>query len=235
MLIVEDEADIKYVLHANFKKDGYSVWTAGNAEAGLKLARKYDPSIILMDIMLPKMDGLEMLRELRQFSSAPVLFLTAKKDEVDRIVGLKLGAEDYITKPFSLEELRLRVKRILHHTRTSDGAPARPVRAGRIEIDVDRHLVRVNGRSVNLTPREFQLLRLLVEAEGRVVSRELLSQGIWGDALSQEIDIRMVDQITTRLRKKLAPERHMIVTVCGAGYQVKMDAPVPARRSRRKL
>ncbi len=181
MLVVEDEPDIQYILQAHFKKDGYDVLTAGSAEAGLKLARKYDPAIVLLDITLPKMSGLDMLRELRLFSKAPVLFLTAKKDEIDRIVGLKLGADDYITKPFSLEELRLRVKRILHHTSPSSGGMERQVRVGGVEIDFERHTVRVNGRPVALTPREFQLMKLLIEADGKVLSREQLSQGIWGE------------------------------------------------------
>lgn len=233
MLIVEDEPDIRSILENIFKMDGYEVTTAGSAEAGLKFVQELDPAVIILDIMLPRMDGFEMMRELRQISSAPVLFLSAKKDEISRIVGLKMGAADYVPKPFCPEELRLRVKRILSHTNGPHASPAQPVRIGGVEIDFARHAVRVKGRAVSLTPREMQVLELLVAAEGKVVSRERLSQDIWGSERSSEIDIRMVDQIITRLRGKLRPERDVVVTVPRMGYQAGLSVPA-AGRSRRK-
>jgi DNA-binding response OmpR family regulator len=218
MLIVEDEPDISFVLRANFMKDGYDVVTARSAEHGLKLAHRRDPAVLLLDIMLPKMSGLEMLRELRQFSLSPVLFLTAKKDEVDRILGLKLGATDYVTKPFSLEELRLRVKNLLRR-RTRPLASAGTVRVGGVEIDFERHEISVNGRAVSLTPREFSLLRALVDADGSVLSREQLISD--ADDRSLEPDPRVVDQNVARLRRKLGPERRLIATVSKHGYQMR--------------
>ena len=236
MLIVEDEKDINYALSSNFKKQGYHVLTAGTAEAGLKMAAQHDPDIVLLDIMLPKMDGLEMMRLLRQKSQAPVLFLSAKKDEIDRILGFKLGADDYITKPFSLQELSLRVKAVLRHTGPAQKADEKPIRLGTLEIDFERHAVLVKGREVSLPPREFQLLKLLVEARGKVLTREQLAKCIWGDDDSMEIDIRTVDQHIARLRKKLLSEKSRIVTVNNFGYQIKMDEnPVSkSRQSKRK-
>jgi DNA-binding response OmpR family regulator len=233
MLIVEDELDIGYVLRANFKKDGYNVLAARTAESGLKLAREHDPAIVLLDIMLPGMDGLEMLRELRRLSQAPVLLLTAKEDEIDRILGLKLGADDYVTKPFSLDELSLRVKAILGRFSRSDGAADGLIRVGGVEVDVERHETRVNGRAMKLTPREFDLLRLLIDAKGKVLSREQLARGLWGDERSQEMDLRLVDQHVARLRGKLASERRLIATVSRSGYRIKTDAAASAP-SRRK-
>ena len=221
MLIVEDERDINYVLRSNFENEGYTVYSAGTAEIGLKLAKQHKPDVIITDIMLPKMDGLEMMQRLRPDCAAPVLFLTAKKDEIDRIIGLKLGADDYITKPFSLRELSLRVKAILRR-RTPKAAvkSEKAARIGGIEIDFERHEVRVAGKPVSLAPKEFELLKLLIEADGKIRSREELGKLIWGDDEGMEIDIRTVDQHVARLRKKLLSERDRIVTVNNFGYKV---------------
>lgn len=223
MLIVEDESDIRFVLRTNFVKDGYDVEIAKDAEAGLKLARRLDPEIVISDIMLPGMSGLDMLPELRRFSGAPVLFLTARKDEVDRILGLRLGAADYVSKPFSLEELRLRVKTLLRrHSRPAAGD--KPVRSGGVEIDLERHLITVNGRAVSLTPREFGLLKALLGADGRVLSRERLIEDLCGDEPDADLDTRAVDQNVARLRRKLGAERRLIATVSKLGYQIKLNA-----------
>ncbi|HEX4046967.1 MAG TPA: response regulator transcription factor [Elusimicrobiota bacterium] len=220
ILIVEDEPDLGFLLRANFKKVGYDVLTARSAETGLTLARRHGPALVLSDIMLPRMSGLEMLRELRLFSSAPVLFLTAKKDEIDRILGLKLGAADYVTKPFSIEELRLRVEKLLRRG-TRPSAPNGTVRVGGVEIDLERHEVRVNGRVASLSPGEFSLLKTLVEADGKVLSREQLAAGLGGDGADSEPDPRAVDQNVARLRGKLEPERGVVATVSGLGYQIR--------------
>lgn len=227
MLIVEDESDIRFVLKSNFSKDGYKVEAAKDAEAALKIARKLDPEIVISDIMLPGMSGLDMLPELRRFSGAPVLYLTAKKDEVDRILGLRLGAADYVSKPFSLEELRLRVKTLLRrHTRPAAGEKV--VRTGGLEIDLERHLTTVGGRAVNLTPREFGLLKALIEADGRVMSRERLIEILCGEQPDEALDTRAVDQNVARLRRKLGAERRLIGTVSKLGYQIKLNQPAPA-------
>jgi DNA-binding response OmpR family regulator len=231
MLIVEDEGDIRFVLRANFAKDGYDVQAAKDAESGLKLARKHDPEIVISDIMLPGMSGLEMLPELRRFSAAPVLFLTAKKDEVDRILGLRLGAADYLPKPFSLEELGLRVKTLLRR-QVRPAAADKTIRSGGVEIDLERHTLAVNGRDLRLTPREFSLLQALIGADGRVLSRERLISGLCADEPDADLDARAVDQNVARLRRKLGPERGLIVTVSRLGYRIVLSAPLRAAAGR---
>jgi DNA-binding response OmpR family regulator len=222
LLIVEDESDISYVLRSNFKKEGYNVLTAGSAEAGLKLAQAHKPDIFIFDITLPKMDGLELMQKVREFSPSPVLFLTAKRDEIDRIIGLKLGADDYITKPFSIRELSLRVKAIMRHTNGKPSAgKEKLVRVGGIDVDFERHEVKVNGAAVGLAPKEFQILQLLIEADGKILSRDQLSQSLWGPEQGLEMDIRIVDQHIARLRKKLGTERERVATVSNFGYQIK--------------
>ncbi|MBI3299904.1 MAG: response regulator transcription factor [Elusimicrobia bacterium] len=221
LLIVEDDPDISFILCECLKKAGHRVLTAKSAEEGVELARRRQPDLMVVDIMLPKMDGLELVRVLRQESEVPVILLTAKSDEVDRILGLKLGADDYIVKPFSVAEVASRVKAILRRTAPAARGRGGKLRVGGIEMDFDRHEVTVNGRSPSLSPREFQLLRLLVEAQGRALSREILSKTLWGEDRSSEIDVRTVDQHIARLRKKLQGERHRIATVSHFGYQFK--------------
>ncbi len=221
ILIVEDEPDINYVLTSHFKMEGYGVLSAGSAEAGLKLAQARHPDLFILDITLPKMDGLELMRKLREFSAAPVLFLTAKRDEIDRIIGLKLGADDYITKPFSVRELSLRVKAILRHTTGRAQAGKKLVKLGGIEVDFERHEVKVNDAPVSLAPKEFELLRLLIEADGKILSRDQLAQSLWGVEQGLEMDVRVVDQHVARLRKKLLSERVRVATVSNFGYQIK--------------
>jgi DNA-binding response OmpR family regulator len=223
MLIVEDEPAISYVLRSNFKHEGYRVLTASNAETGLKLAKQHGPDIIILDIMLPKMDGLEMLRILRQESRVPVLFLSAKKDEIDRILGFKLGADDYIAKPFSIRELILRVKAILKvAVFQAPNEKGKKVSIGDVVIDFERHDVCVCGKPIKLAPREFQILKLLIEARGKVLSRERLLTSIWGEEQSFNIDVRGVDQHIARLRRKLLSERSLIATVSNFGYKARI-------------
>jgi DNA-binding response OmpR family regulator len=232
MLIVEDEKDINHILRATFKKEGYNVYAAESAETGLKLAQKHTPDIFILDITLPKMDGLELMQKLRQTSKAPVLFLTAKKDEVDRILGLKMGADDYMTKPFSIRELSLRVKAILRHANPEPPpGELKVMRIGGVSLDFERHEVLVHDKPIRLAPKELMLLKLLVEADGKVLSREQLATRIWGDDESMEFEIRTVDQHIARLRKKLLSERKLIVTVSNFGYQIRKESKVPAAKS----
>lgn len=224
VLLVDDEEDILFLLKSNFKEEGFQVLAAKTAEKGLVLAKKHRPDVIVTDIMLPKMDGLEMVRELRRDMSVPVLFLTAKKDEVDRITGLELGADDYISKPFSMRELIARVRAVMRRAAPRPGGGLRPpVRIGGIEVDFSRHEVRVNGKFRKLAPREFQLLTLLIEADGKVLSRDLLLKRIWGYDESMEINTRTVDQHIARLRRNLLSERKRIATVKNYGYTIRMD------------
>lgn len=222
LLIVEDEADLLRLLSYNFKKEGFEVVQARSAEAGLAAARKSRPDLILLDIMLPKVDGLEMSRTLRKDSDVPIVFLTAKKSEVDRVLGLKIGGDDYVTKPFSLKELIARVEAVLRRSRASARAKTNGgYRTGDIVMDVERHEVRVKDKPRELTPKEFALLKLLFEARGKVLSREDLLQQVWGLDRDADISTRTVDQHVARLRRKLADERKRIVTVTNYGYQLK--------------
>ena len=224
ILIVEDEPDLVRLLSHNLKKEHFRVSAARDAESGLKMARKEKPDLILLDVMLPKMDGLEFLRTIRAEVDIPILLLTAKRSEMDRVLGLKLGADDYIVKPFSLGELQARIEGHLrrHATAATDGAAKTSVSVGEIAIDFERHETTVKGQVVYLAPKEFAILKLLIEANGKVLSREQLLQMIWGHDVDVEIDTRTVDQHIARLRHKLRSASERIVTVPNFGYQVRM-------------
>lgn len=223
ILIIEDEKDLVRLIRYNLEKEKYRVTTARDAETGLKLARTSKPDLILLDIMLPKMDGLEFLKTMRSEVDVPILLLTAKRSEMDRILGLKLGADDYIVKPFSLGELQARIAG--HLRRAGQPAPGngkKQMSVGKIEIDFERHEIMVKGQLAYLAPKEFAILKLLVEANGKVLSREQLLQLIWGHDKDIEIDTRTVDQHIARLRRKLRSEADRIKTVPNFGYQVSM-------------
>ena len=224
ILIVEDERDVLQLLKYNLEKEGYRVLACRDGETALAVARKNKPDLIILDIMLPKMDGFEFCRTIRQENHVPIIFLTAKKTELDRILGLKLGADDYVTKPFSVEELIARIQAICRRMQAiPDIVSKKPTRSGDIEIDFERHEVRVKGKVMNLPPKEFELFKLLVDANGKVLSRDHLLEKIWGYEQSSEMDTRTVDQHIARLRKRLRTARHQIVTVANFGYQIKLD------------
>jgi DNA-binding response OmpR family regulator len=180
------------------------------------------PDLIILDIMLPGMDGLEFLRAFRRDSRVPVMLLSARRGEADRILGLKLGADDYITKPFSLDELGARVEA---HLRRAAAAPGRdepqPFALGRLRVDFDRHEVLANGRRARLSPKEFELLKALIEADGKVLTRDRLRELVWGHGRDIKIDTRMVDQHIARLRRKLGAEGVRVETVHNYGYRVR--------------
>jgi DNA-binding response OmpR family regulator len=222
ILIVEDEKDLVRLIKYNLEKEKYRVTTARDAETALKLVKSVRPDLIVLDVMLPKMDGIELLKTIRPEVQVPILMLTAKRSEMDRILGLKLGADDYICKPFSVGELQARIE---GHLRRSSGAATTKktsVTVGRIEVDFERHEVLVRGKAAYLAPKEFAILKLLIEANGKVLSREQLLQMIWGHEKDMEIDTRTVDQHIARLRRKLGEEAERIATVPNFGYQVKM-------------
>src|SRR3989338_7733678 len=224
ILIVEDEKDLVKLIRYNLEKEKFRVTTARDAETALSLARKTKPDLILLDIMLPKMDGLEFLRTLRPEVQIPIILLSAKRSETDRILGLKLGADDYMVKPFSIGELQARITGHLrrHAGVAAHGEAKKSITIGSIAIDFERHEILVAGKPANLAPKEFAILKLLIEARGKVLSRDQLLQMIWGHEKDMEIDTRTVDQHIARLRRKLGPERDRIVTVPNFGYQIKM-------------
>ena len=222
VLVIEDERDLAELLAYNLEKEGYTPLTASAGIEGLEIARRELPDLILLDLMLPGMMGTEVCSSLRQSEktrSIPVLMLTARGDEIDRVVGFEVGADDYIVKPFSMRELMLRIRAILRRS-GSDGTPAaeRQIRAGGILIDCSSHKVTASGQEIELTSTEYKLLLYLAEHNGRVMPRELLLQDVWGYNFVG--DTRTVDTHVTRLRNKLGEAGEMIKTVRGFGYKI---------------
>ena len=222
ILIVEDEKDLVKILKYNLEKDGYRVSIATDGEAGLSVFRKEKPGLIILDVMLPKLDGCEFCKTIRQESKVPILMLTAKSEEVDRILGLELGADDYVTKPYSVREVLARIKAILR--RVSDGDEEKTfIRAGELEVDLERYVVKVGGENITLSSKEFEFLKCLLSAKGRVLTRDQLLERVWGYDDAMQIDTRTVDQHIARLREKLSTEAPRIVTVKNVGYRIKID------------
>ena len=220
ILIVEDETDVADLLTLNLRKAGYRVSTASDGASGLQKARDDRPDFIILDLMLPKMSGLEVCRILKgdtATSRIPILMLTAKAEEVDRIVGLEFGSDDYVTKPFSPREVLLRIRAILRRGEK----PEEMLKAGPISIDPARHQVRVSGKRVHLTSLEFKLLRTLMQRRGRVQDRDRLLNEVWG--YESVIDTRTVDTHVRRLREKLGKAGDAIETVRGFGYRLREE------------
>ncbi|MYC29398.1 MAG: response regulator transcription factor [Chloroflexi bacterium] len=226
VLVVEDEENLLEALRYNLEREGYQVHTASDGGEGLEMARKLNPSLILLDIMLPTLDGFEICRILRRESEVPILMLTAKGEEVDRVVGLELGADDYITKPFSIRELVARVRNTLRRTKylkdDQGVAGERPShRIGALEIDLNSHEARLAGRPLSLKPKEFDLLALLASNKGRAFTRDQILEKVWGyDYIGQT---RTVDVYISWLREKLQADpstARCIVTIRGVGYRL---------------
>lgn len=220
VLVVEDEPDIRNLLVLHLEREGFAARTARTGAEVLRQVKTAPPDLILLDLMLPELDGLEVCRRLRgdpATASIPVIMLTARGEEVDRVVGLELGADDYVSKPFSPKELLARIRAVLRRSRPGEGPAVFSV--GTLRVDYGKHLVSVGGREVALTPKEFVLLRALLEARGRVLTREVLLDRAWGYARAEEIESRTVDVHIRRLREKLGAEGRRILTVKGAGYR----------------
>lgn len=222
ILVVEDEKDLVKLLKYNLEKDGYRVVTASNGEAGIASFQKEKPDLVLLDVMLPKLDGFEFCRIVRRDSRAPIIMLTAKIDEVDRILGLELGADDYVTKPFSVRELLARIKAILRRV-TEKPQEKTLVRAGDLEVDMERYTIHVKGKPVKLSSKEFEFVKCLILAQGKVLSRDQLLERVWGYDNSMNIDTRTVDQHIARLREKLGTEAARILTIKNVGYRIELD------------
>lgn len=220
ILIVEDEAPISNIIKFNLKKEGYEVDTAFDGGEGLKKALKGDIDLILLDIMLPVMDGFEVCKQVREKSNVPILMLTAKEEEVDKVLGLELGADDYITKPFGMRELIARIKANIRRVSGLTEESGESIKEfGNLKIDMNRFEISKNGEALDLTLREFELLKYLAEGEGKVFSREQLLEEVWG--YEYYGDIRTVDVTVRRLREKLEDDPgdpKYIVTKRGVGY-----------------
>jgi two-component system alkaline phosphatase synthesis response regulator PhoP len=218
ILVVDDEPSISKVVVSYFRKEGYEVYSASDGPGGLKAARAYRPDLIVLDIMLPGMDGLEVLTQLRRESNVYVILLTAKTEELDRVLGLSIGADDYVTKPFSPRELTARVKAALRRLQGSTGLPSSAILAfRRIRVDIAGRQAWVDDRLLDLTAMEFDLLRTLAEHRGLVLSREQLLEKVWETNVFG--DLRVVDVHIGHLRQKLGEAGNLVATVRGAGYR----------------
>ena len=225
ILIVEDEKDIVKMLDYNLKKEGFKILTAHDGEDALDEASTKHPDLILLDLMLPGIDGLEVCKELkseRKTASIPVIMLTAKSQESDKVVGLELGADDYVTKPFSPRELIARIKAILRRAKDKDKS-LEILKIGDLTMDLSKISVTIKDKPVELTSKEFELLRTLVQAKGRMLSRDYLLDNIWGFDHAIEIQTRTVDVHIRTLRKKLKTAAKYIITVKNYGYRFEYE------------
>lgn len=222
ILVVDDEHNIVDILKVNLEREGYTVIVAYDGLMAIEVATTQKPDLILLDCMLPKMDGFDVCRKLRQNMNIPILMLTAKSEEIDKVLGLELGADDYITKPFSVREVLARVKaqlrRITFHDNPQD-VTTKVLSFGDIEIDTDRYELKVNGNIIDLTLREFELVLFLAKNKGQIFSREALLEKVWGYEYFG--DVRTVDVTVRRTREKLEPDQQnykYILTKRGVGY-----------------
>jgi DNA-binding response OmpR family regulator len=221
ILIVDDAPNIVELLRLYLEGAGYVTVVATDGPSAVELHRKHRPDLVILDVMLPGMDGFEVCRAIRREADTPVLMLTARTDDVDAIVGLELGADDYVTKPFNPRALVARVKAILRRT---DGTVrlGRPIEVGTLRIEPRRRGVAVGDRSVELRPREFDLLAALARDPGVVLSREALLEDVWGTDFAGET--RTVDVHVSELRRKLGPDGPTIESIRGVGYRLIADA-----------
>jgi DNA-binding response OmpR family regulator len=225
VLVVEDEPSLAESIKYSLERECCRVVIAQDGELAMELSREERPSLVLLDLMLPKLSGLDVCRLLRQESTVPIMIITAKDGEADKVAGLELGADDYMTKPFSMRELVSRVRAQLRRAEMTGGSSAAPgstlvLRGGPVELDLDRHEARVRGEPTRFTPKEFALLALFLERKGRLLTRDLLITELWGDDYFG--DTKTLDVHVKRLRQKIelrpaAPEH--LVTVRGLGYR----------------
>lgn len=223
ILVVEDEKAIADIIVFNLQREGFQTLDAQDGPTGLSLALSKNPDLILLDVMLPGMDGFEICKKVREKSEVPIIMLTAREEETDKIFGLELGADDYITKPFSMRELIARIKANMRRS-AQEPAPSKNSgnkrrRFGDIELDLDRREIRLNGEIVDLTMREYELLSFLAQTPGKIYSREELMQKVWNYDFYG--DLRAVDVCVRRLREKIEKmpsEPRYIMTKRGLGY-----------------
>ncbi len=224
ILIVDDEKNIVDIIAFNLKKEGYQVIKAADGEEGVKKAMEENPDLILLDIMMPKMDGYEACKKIREKKNTPIIMLTARAEELDKVLGLELGADDYVTKPFGVRELMARVKANLRKSAfreepAAEEKPAAEGNFGRLDLNPDRYEVRKDGKIIDLTLREFELLKFLSAQKGQVFSRETLLEKVWGYEYFG--DVRTVDVTIRRLREKIEDDPGKpvyILTKRGVGY-----------------
>lgn len=217
ILVVDDEPNIVALLRLYLEKEGFAVIAARDGDEALALHQRHDPDLVILDLMLPKQDGFDVCRELRRRGGTPILMLTARSDDVDSIVGLELGADDYVTKPFNPRALVARVKAILRRAATT-ASGLRPIEVGTLWMDPRRREARVNERRLELRAREFDLLAALARDPGVVLTRDALLEDVWGTDFPGET--RTVDVHVAEVRKKLGEDGPPIETVRGVGYRL---------------
>lgn len=220
LIVIEDEIDLQSVLEYNLKQAGYSVTLAGKGQDGLRLAQQHIPDLILLDLMLPDISGIDVCRSLKSqpaTKAIPVIMVTARGEEIDRVVGFEIGADDYVVKPFSMRELLLRISAILRRNRNEEPETGQIVDFGRLRIDRGAHRIWVDGVEIELTALEFRLLVTLYDRRNRVQTRSTLLDDVWG--IQADITTRTVDTHVKRLREKLEGARDYIETVRGVGYR----------------
>ncbi len=226
VLIVEDEQSVVDLLRKGLEPEGFQVIAAHNGQAGLRAVTEARPDLIILDLTLPELDGFELCRRIRrqpESARLPILVLSGRAEEVDKVVMLELGADDYVTKPFSPKELVARVKTLLR--RVSTPALPRVLRVGTLELDLERHILLVAGHPISLTTKEFELLKALLEAKERTLTRAFLLEQVWEYGEELEIETRTVDVHITSLRKKLGSEGARIITVRNVGYRLDSTSP----------
>ena len=221
ILIVDDEKNIVDILRFNLIKDGFSTIEASDGEQAVHMALNEKPDLILLDVMLPKMDGFTVCRKLRESISTPIIMITAKEEEVDKVLGLELGADDYITKPYSTRQLMARIKANLRRSSSNElpGKQTSVLKYGDLEIDVDRYEIKRNNQVIELTLREFELVKFLAMQSGQIFSRENLLEKVWG--YEYYGDVRTVDVTVRRVREKIENDPSnpgYIMTKRGVGY-----------------
>lgn len=232
ILVVDDEKPIVDILLYNLEKEGYETLEANDGVTAVDIALDKQPDLILLDIMLPRMDGLTVCKRIKQSLNIPILMLTAKDEEIDKILGLELGADDYITKPFSVRELMARIKANLRKFEatsntaesTNSGKSGSKIKIGPLSLDYEKFEVRVNDKVVDLTLREFEVLKYLANQPGQVVTRELLLEKVWG--YEYYGDIRTVDVTVRRIREKIEKDTSnpkILITKRGVGYYIATD------------
>ena len=231
VLVIDDEPNIIELVRLYLEQDGFAVLAAADGQDGLELHRRHDPDLVILDLMLPVIDGFEVCRRIRRTSDTPIIMLTARSDDVDAIVGLELGADDYVTKPFNPRALVARVRAVLRRTETA-GRGARPIEVGNLRIDPRRREAAVGERSLDLRAREFDLLAALAREPGVVLTRDLLLEDVWGTDFPGET--RTVDVHVAELRKKLGDDGPVIETVRGVGYRLLAPgrSPLPGSTDR---
>ena len=222
VLVVDDERAIRRYLHAALNAQGYAVFEAANGSESMNAVISSKPDLIILDLGLPDIDGIEITRRLREWSQVPIIVLSVREQESDKIAALDAGADDYLTKPFSTGELMARIRLAMRHTLQTDSKPV--FEEGDLKVDLSRRQVSLSGREVSLTPTEYNLLRLLVQNAGKVITHRQLLRQIWGSAYESETHLLRVNM--SNLRRKIEPDPvrpHFIVTEPGIGYRLRVN------------